>query len=119
MNKGVYPAFNIVQDLYSGSGDPRFVAATYLYKKEDSISYEIISYLYTYNNAGDNTQLKTRQTSGVVPIVNEFFDTRGQLRWLRDGDGAVTYYGYSAAGVRTLQVVDVDTTTLPTSVDDD
>ena len=87
---------------------------------------------HTFYDAGtDKVQLKELSvthpsvSSGkngpdASAVTYQFFDKRtGALRWAKDGEGYVNFYAYDIqTGVLDLTVVDVNTSTLMTAVDD-
>ncbi|MDR2407104.1 MAG: hypothetical protein LBE13_03195 [Bacteroidales bacterium] len=83
------------------------------------------SYTYTYWEDNFKQSIKTRtDTSQAVPVsqngngvssvTRTYYDSYGQIRWIRNALGVVTYYGYHPVTFqRTLTVRDVDTASLP------
>ncbi|MDR2408291.1 MAG: hypothetical protein LBE13_09310, partial [Bacteroidales bacterium] len=89
------------------------------------------SYTYTYWEDNFKQSIKTRTDTfqavpvlqngnGVSAVTQTYYDSYGQIRWIRDALGVVTYYGYHPVTLqRTLTVRDVDTNSLSTIITTD
>ena len=55
--------------------------------------------------------------SGEETRTHRFYDQDGQLRWEKDGEGVVSYYGYHPdSGLLAYEMVDVETDDLPSDI---
>ncbi|MBN1513546.1 MAG: RHS repeat protein, partial [Phycisphaerae bacterium] len=113
---------------------PDLVTSTTVYEATDGSNGRTTSFAYTFHDANSNgikeVTITHPSVSGakngpaVSAVDRQYYDTYGHLRWMQDGEGYVSYYGYDdvstngayATGRRNLVVQDVDTTTLPASI---
>ena len=56
------------------------------------------SWVYSYNTAGDLTQVAAPKINGITPTTTYSYDANGNLLSTTDADGATTTYGYDASG---------------------
>jgi len=56
------------------------------------------SWIYSYNTAGDLTEVTAPKINGVSPTTTYSYDANGNLLSTTDADGAATTYGYDANG---------------------
>lgn len=85
-----------------------------------------VEYSYTYWGSSDAVKIKTvtlpsiasaQNGSGVATTAKYYFDELGRLRWTKDGEGFVNYRSYNPdTGRLTLEITDVDTTSLSTDI---
>jgi YD repeat-containing protein len=56
------------------------------------------SWVYSYNAAGDLTQVAAPKINGTTPTTTYSYDANGNLLSTTNADGATTTYGYDASG---------------------
>ena len=93
-------------DYGDGQSVPsEYPIATYAYPSETTVRSEgsVTTYSYEFWDAG-HTQLKTKTMtmpavsvanngSNIHPVIKQYYDNKGRLRWQKNEDGRVDYYG--------------------------
>jgi len=97
----------------TGEADGRTTSLSYTFYDGDKLQIKQIETTYPSISSGKNGP-------GASAVEKQFFDKRtGALRWTLDGEGYVNFYAYDdETGVQDLAVIDANTSTLMTVIDD-
>jgi len=106
-------ATSIIHYESTGEADGRTTSLAYTFYDSDKVQTKQIETTYPSVSTAKNGP-------GASAVEKQFFDKRtGALRWTLDGEGYVNFYAYDdETGVRDLTVIDTDTSTLMTVIDD-
>ncbi|MCU0962921.1 MAG: DUF6531 domain-containing protein, partial [Pirellulaceae bacterium] len=123
----------LATDYYGGTNANRqhLVTARYQYPQAETsrtaASRIATSYAYTFWDNSDTVKKRTatlptvpsgENGSGAATTTEEYYDTRGRLRWQKDAAGYVTYHAdHPEHGQLAYSVADADPSSLPSSAD--
>ncbi len=119
-------------DFVGGTNNNRkyLVTGQYTYPTQTTTRTAGLKTTIDYAFWGTSDEVLTKRTtfpivsggengSGVASERWEYFDTEGRLRWVKDGEGYVTYLAYHPRfGTQAYQVADADPGTLPAAASD-